>query len=146
MREYTDQEICQIIQDYDRIIQELRYVVEAFVRELASLDSNDDWLCRLLALQHSGTGSATTHSSLHDLSDLLKNKKFKGMEYSSELQKGINEKLEEIDGICPDSGQCERTFEYLQWLRQPERSAYPISCTENEQQFFRMYRTGIHNR
>ena len=99
MREYTDQEICQIIQDYDRIIQELRYVVEAFVRELASLDSNDDWLCRLLALQHSGTGSATTHSSLHDLSDLLKNKKFKGMEYSSELQKGINEKLEEIDGI-----------------------------------------------
>lgn len=28
MREYTDQEICQIIQDYDRIIQELRYVVE----------------------------------------------------------------------------------------------------------------------
>ena len=26
-------------------------------------------------------------------------KKFKGMEYSSELQKGINEKLEEIDGI-----------------------------------------------
>lgn len=43
MREYTDQEICQIIQDYDRIIQELRYVVEAFVRELASLDSNDDW-------------------------------------------------------------------------------------------------------
>lgn len=80
MREYTDQEICQIIQDYDRIIQELRYVVEAFVRELASLDSNDDWLCRLLALQHSGTGSATTHSSLHDLSDLLKNKKFKGME------------------------------------------------------------------
>ena len=50
MREYTDQEICQIIQDYDRIIQELRYVVEAFVRELASLDSNDDWLCRLLAL------------------------------------------------------------------------------------------------
>ena len=87
MREYTDQEICQIIQDYDRIIQELRYVVEAFVRELASLDSNDDWLCRLLALQHSGTGSATTHSSLHDLSDLLKNKKFKGMEYSSELQK-----------------------------------------------------------
>lgn len=79
MREYTDQEICQIIQDYDRIIQELRYVVEAFVRELASLDSNDDWLCRLLALQHSGTGSATTHSSLHDLSDLLKNKKFKGM-------------------------------------------------------------------
>ena len=85
MREYTDQEICQIIQDYDRIIQELRYVVEAFVRELASLDSNDDWLCRLLALQHSGTGSATTHSSLHDLSDLLKNKKFKGMEYSSEL-------------------------------------------------------------
>lgn len=80
MREYTDQEICQIIQDYDRIIQELRYVVEAFVRELASLDSNDDWLCRLLALQHSGTGSATTHSSLHDLSDLLKNKKFKGMD------------------------------------------------------------------
>lgn len=99
MREYTDQEICQIIQDYDRIIQELRYGVEAFVRELVSLDSNDDWLCRLLALQHSGTGSATTHSSLHDLSDLLKNKKFKGMEYSSELQKGINEKLEEIDGI-----------------------------------------------
>lgn len=62
MREYTDQEICQIIQDYDRIIQELRYGVEAFVRELVSLDSNDDWLCRLLALQHSGTGSATTHS------------------------------------------------------------------------------------
>ena len=29
MREYTDQEICQIIQDYDRIIQELRYGVEA---------------------------------------------------------------------------------------------------------------------
>lgn len=99
MREYTDQEICKIIQDYDRVIQELRYGVEAFVRELVSLDSNDDWLCRLLALQHSGTGSATTHSSLHDLSDLLKNKKFKGMEYSSELQKGINEKLEEIDGI-----------------------------------------------
>ena len=99
MREYTDQEICQIIQDYDRIIQELRYGVEAFVRELVSLDSNDDWLCSLLALQHSGTGSATTHSSLHDLSDLLKNKKFKGMEYASELQKGINEKLEEIDGI-----------------------------------------------
>ena len=49
-------------------------------------------------------------------------------------------------GICPDSGQCERTFEYLQWLRQPERSTYPIVCTENEQQFFRMYRTGIHNR
>ena len=49
-------------------------------------------------------------------------------------------------GICPDSGQCEGTLEYLQWLRQPERSAYPISCTENEQQFFRMYRTGIHNR
>ena len=47
MREYTDQEICQIIQDYDRIIQELRYVVEAFVRELASLDSNDDWLCSI---------------------------------------------------------------------------------------------------
>ena len=99
MREYTDQEICQIIQDYDRIIQELRYGVEAFVRELVSLDSNDDWLCSLLALQHSGTGSATTHSSLHDLSDLLKNKKFKGMEYASELQKGINEKLEAIDGI-----------------------------------------------
>ena len=75
MREYTDQEICQIIQDYDRIIQELRYGVEAFVRELVSLDSNDDWLCSLLALQHSGTGSATTHSSLHDLSDLLKKKK-----------------------------------------------------------------------
>ena len=48
MREYTDQEICQIIQDYDRIIQELRYGVEAFVRELVSLDSNDDWLCSLL--------------------------------------------------------------------------------------------------
>ena len=77
MREDTDQEICQIIQDYDRIIQELRYGVEAFVRELVSLDSNDDWLCSLLALQHSGTGSATTHSSLHDLSDLLKNKNFK---------------------------------------------------------------------
>lgn len=28
----------------------------------------------------------------------------------------------------------------------PERSTYPIVCTENEQQFFRMYRTGIHNR
>lgn len=56
MREYTDQEICQIIQDYDRIIQELRYGVEAFVRELVSLDSNDDWLCSLLALQHSGNG------------------------------------------------------------------------------------------
>lgn len=77
MREYTDQEICQIIQDYDRIIQELRYGVEAFVRELVSLDSNDDWLCSILALQHSGTGSATTHSSLHDLSDLLKNKNLK---------------------------------------------------------------------
>ena len=49
MREYTDQEICQIIQDYDRIIQELRYGVEAFVSELVSLDSNDDWLCSLLA-------------------------------------------------------------------------------------------------
>jgi hypothetical protein len=47
MREYTDQEICQIIQDYDRIIQELRYGVEAFVRELVSLDSNDDWLCSI---------------------------------------------------------------------------------------------------
>ena len=30
---------------------------------------------------------------------MLKNKKFKGMEYASELQKGINEKLEAIDGI-----------------------------------------------
>lgn len=100
--QYTDQEICQIIQDYDRIIQELRYGVEAFVRELVSLDSNDDWLCSLLALQHSGTGSATTHSSLHDLSDLLKNKKFKGMEYASELQKGINEYLETLCRI-PDT-------------------------------------------
>ena len=52
MREYTDQEICQIIQDYDRIIQELRYGVEAFVRELVSLDSNDDWLCSQIGRAH----------------------------------------------------------------------------------------------
>lgn len=47
MREYTDQEICQIIQDYDRIIQELRYGVEAFVRELVSLDSTIRWKVRV---------------------------------------------------------------------------------------------------
>ena len=73
--QYTDQEICCIIRDYDQMIQDIRHRIESLARELWDLDSNDDWLCKLLSLQHQETGTITTHTDHHDLSDLLKSKK-----------------------------------------------------------------------
>ena len=64
--QYTDQEICCIIRDYDQMIQDIRHRIESLARELWDLDSNDDWLCKLLSLQHQETGTITTHTDHHD--------------------------------------------------------------------------------
>lgn len=70
--QYTDKEICCIIRDHDQMIQDIRHRIESLARELWDLDSNDDWLCKLLSLQHQETGTITTHTNHRDLSDLLK--------------------------------------------------------------------------
>lgn len=87
--QYTDKEICCIIRDHDQMIQDIRHRIESLARELWDLDSNDDWLCKLLSLQHQETGTITTHTNHRDLSDLLKSKKSKGLQYARELQEGI---------------------------------------------------------
>ena len=97
--QYTDQEICCIIRDYDQMIQDIRHRIESLARELWDLDSNDDWLCKLLSLQHQETGTITTHTDHHDLSDLLKSKKLKGLQYAKELQEGIEIEMQKMESI-----------------------------------------------
>lgn len=97
--QYTDQEICCIIRDYDQMIQDIRHRIESLARELWDLDSNDDWLCKLLSLQHQETGTITTHANHRDLSDLLKSKKSKGLQYAKELQEGIEIEMQKMESI-----------------------------------------------
>lgn len=81
------------------MIQDIRHRIESLARELWDLDSNDDWLCKLLSLQHQETGTITTHTNHRDLSDLLKSKKSKGLQYARELQEGIEIEMQKMESI-----------------------------------------------
>lgn len=121
--QYTDQEICCIIRDYDQMIQDIRHRIESLARELWDLDSNDDWLCKLLSLQHQETGTITTHTDHHDLSDLLKSKKLKGLQYAKELQEGIEIEMQKWNR---SSSYIVATWNFLEGSMN-----YYVACTRN---------------